>query len=193
MPFDASIFLLNSLSFHSLSTLKGIFETSPLSVVLAICESTPATGGMIERTEDSEMIVKENTKEHVNSAATAAGIFRAILATDSEIDREKEHFWVIGVNAKNAIKFIDMVSLGTLMSSLIHPREVYRLAVSKGVASIICGHNHPSGDPAPSRDDIAVTERLKKAGEILGINVLDHVIIGNDGGEFISLKEQGIL
>lgn len=161
--------------------------------MLAICESTPATGGMIERKEESEMIVKENTKERVNGAAAAAGVFRAILATDSEIDQDKEHFWIIGVNAKNAIKFIDLVSLGTLTASLIAPREVFRLAVNRGVASIICGHNHPSGDPTPSRDDIAVTERLKKAGEILGIQVLDHVIIGNAGGPFASLKEQGIL
>ena len=87
------------------------------------------------------MIVKENTKERINSASAAAGVFRAILDTESEIDKDREHFWIIGVNAKNAIKFIDLVSLGTLTGSLIHPREVFRLAVSKGVASIIAGHN----------------------------------------------------
>jgi len=139
------------------------------------------------------MIVKENTKQRVSSAVEVAGVLSSILHTESEIDRDKEHFWIIGVNAKNVIKFIDMVSLGTLMASLVHPREVFRLAVLKGgIASVIAGHNHPSGDPAPSRDDIAVTERLKKAGDILGIALLDHVIIGSDG-QFASLKEQGIL
>jgi DNA repair protein RadC len=142
--------------------------------------------------EERAMIVKENTKQKVNSAFEVSRILSAILEMDSEIDRDKEHFWIIGLNTKNAIKFIDLVSLGTLTSSIVHPREVFRLAVNRGVASIIAGHNHPSGDPAPSRDDIAVTERLKKAGEILGIAVLDHVIIGSDG-QFTSLKEQGIL
>jgi DNA repair protein RadC len=162
--------------------------------VLAICESTPATGGMVleKEREDRAMIVKENTKQKVNSAFEVSRVLSAILDMDSEIDRDKEHFWIIGLNTKNAIKFIDMVSLGTLTASIVHPREVFRLAVNRGVASIIAGHNHPSGDPAPSRDDIAVTERLKKAGEILGIAVLDHVIIGSDG-QFTSLKEQGIL
>ncbi len=139
------------------------------------------------------MIIKENTNEKVNNSNEVAEVLRAILQHDSDIEQEKEHFWVIGLNAKNAIKFIDLVSLGTLTGSLIHPRETFRLAVMKGVASIVCGHNHPSGDPTPSRDDIAVTERLKKAGEVLGIQVLDHVIIGNGGGPFVSLKEQGIL
>jgi len=122
-----------------LSTLKGIFEASPLSGVLAICESTPATGGMIER-RTHKMIVKENTKQKVNSAAEVAEVLRAILHTDSEIDQDKEHFWIIGLNTKNAIKFIDLVSLGTLTASLIHPRETFRLAVMRGCASVICGH-----------------------------------------------------
>ncbi len=142
--------------------------------------------------EDRAMIVKENTKQRVSSASEVAEVLSAILHTENEIDQDKEHFWIIGVNAKNVIKFIDLVSLGTLTASLISPREVFRLAVNRGIASLIAGHNHPSGDPTPSRDDIAVTERLKKAGEILGIQVLDHVIIGSDG-QFISLKEQSIL
>ncbi|HBR17588.1 MAG TPA: hypothetical protein DD725_08295 [Deltaproteobacteria bacterium] len=138
------------------------------------------------------MIVKENTREKVNSSFEVSKVLSAILEMDSEIDKDKEHFWVIGLNAKNVIKFIDLVSLGTLTNALIHPREVFRLAVNRGVASIIAGHNHPSGDPTPSRDDIAITERLKSAGDILGIQVLDHVIIGA-GGEYISLKEKGLL
>ena len=137
------------------------------------------------------MLIKKK-RENLNSAHAVAVVLRKILDTESEIDRSKEHFWTIGLNVKNVTEFIDLVSLGTLTGSLVHARETYRLAVVKGVAAIICGHNHPSNDPAPSRDDIAITERLKQAGEVLGIQLLDHVIIGNNGG-YTSLKEQGLL
>lgn len=138
------------------------------------------------------MIIKENTGETVSNASEVAKVLMAILAKDSEIDRDKEHLWSIGLSTKNAIKFIDLVSLGTLTNSLVGAREVFRLAVKKGVASIICVHNHPSGDPTPSRDDIAITERLKSAGDVLGISLIDHVIIG-DNGRFVSLKERGVI
>ncbi len=137
------------------------------------------------------MLIKKK-RENLNSAHAVAVVLRKILETESEIDRSKEHFWTIGLNVKNVTEFVDLVSLGTLTGSLVHARETYRLAVMKGVAAIICGHNHPSGDPAPSRDDIAITERLKQAGDVLGIQLLDHVIIGNNGG-YTSLKEQGML
>jgi DNA repair protein RadC len=138
------------------------------------------------------MILKENTREKVSGAGDVAKVLTAILDTEGELDRDKEHFWALGLSVKNTIKFIDLVSLGTLSNSLVHPREVFRLAVSRGVASIIVGHNHPSGDTTPSREDIAVTEKLKSAGEILGIKLLDHVIIG-EGGAWTSLLEKGYL
>ena len=141
------------------------------------------------------MIVKESKRggEILSSAKAVADLISSVLAMESEFDQEREHFWTIGLNAKNRVQFIDLVSLGSLTGSLIHPRETFRLAVSRGVASILVAHNHPSGDPTPSRDDIAVTGRLKSAGDILGIQLLDHVIIGNDSGQFISLKEQGVV
>jgi len=138
------------------------------------------------------MIIQENTMEQVSNACDVAKLLQAILTTENPFDQEKEHFWVIGVTVRNTIKFVDLVSLGTLNASLIHPRETFRLAILKGVASIICGHNHPSNDPSPSRDDLIITERLKAAGEILGIKVLDHIILGN-AGEHISLLEKGYL
>lgn len=140
------------------------------------------------------MIIKESKRggEIISNAQAVSNIVNEILNMESEIDRDREHFFCIGLNAKNKVQFIDLVSLGTLTGSLVHPRETFRLAVSKGIASIVVAHNHPSGDTTPSRDDIAVTERLKKAGEILGIQVLDHVITGSDT-QFTSLKEQGIL
>ena len=138
------------------------------------------------------MIIRENTRETVSNASEVVRVLRAILAEDSEIDRDKEHLWSVGLNTKNVIKFVDLVSLGTLTGSLVGPREFFRLAVKKGVASLICIHNHPSGDPTPSRDDLVVTQRLKSAGDILGITLLDHVIIG-DNQRFVSLKERGDL
>ena len=87
----------------------------------------------------------------------------------------------MGLNAKNNIQDIELVSLGTLHSSLVHPRETFRLAVMKGVASLILVHNHPSGDPEPSEDDIDITKRLVEGGKILGIQVIDHIIIAGKG------------
>ncbi len=104
---------------------------------------------------------------------------------------KKELFISILLDVKNRLIREFKVSEGTLTNSLIHPREAFKEAVKESAASVIFVHNHPSGDPTPSRDDITITERLKSAGEIIGISVLDHVIIGD--GKYISLKEKGIL
>ena len=139
------------------------------------------------------MIIKECKRgELLSSSKAVSDLLKSILNMESEIDQDREHFWVIGLNAKNRLLFIDLASLGVLTGSLVSPMNVFRLAISRGVASVIVGHNHPSGDPTPSRDDIAVSERLKKAGEILGVSLLDHVIIGSDE-QFVSLREKGIL
>jgi len=138
------------------------------------------------------MIVKENTGEKISSSSDVVRELSEILELGNEVDRDKEHFWIIGLNTKNAVKFIDLVSLGTLSASIVRPREVFRLAVMKGTASIIAGRNQPNGDPAPSSEDVAVTERLKEAGDILGITLLDHVIVGYSG-RFVSLKDNGVL
>ena len=138
------------------------------------------------------MFIKYMIGEKVDCSMDASKVLRAILEAEDKTDRDKEHFWVIGLTTKNAIRFIELVSLGTLTSSLIHPRETFRCAISQGICSIVVGHNHPSGDPTPSRDDIAITKRLKAAGEIIGIELLDHVIIG-EKHRFVSLKELGHL
>lgn len=137
------------------------------------------------------MIVRENLSIKLEDAEKVAQLLRDILEIESDIDRGKEHFWVIGLDLKNRVLFVDLCSLGTLDRNLVHPREVFRLAVNKGVARIIVGHNHPSGDPEPSHADITLTERLAKAGDILGISLLDHVIIGHDS--FVSLAERRYL
>lgn len=121
-----------------------------------------------------------------------AEVMSSILRGEDDIDRDKEHFWVIGLSVKLSILYIELVSLGTLTSALIHPRETFRRAIAKGAASIVCVHNHPSGDLEPSSDDLKVTDKLRDAGEIVGIKLIDHIIIANDGG-FMSIKERGIL
>jgi len=103
----------------------------------------------------------------------------------------KEHFVCLFLNTKNQVIARETLSVGTLNASLVHPREVFRAAIKRGCASIICIHNHPSGDPTPSPEDIALTRRLHEAGSLIGIDVLDHIIIGD--GRFVSLKEQGYL
>lgn len=102
---------------------------------------------------------------------------------------DREHFKVMLLNTKNHCISIETISIGTLNASLVHPREVFKLAVKKSAASIILAHNHPSGDSKPSKEDIEITKRLIEAGKILGIEVLDHLILGN--GNFTSLKERG--
>jgi len=103
----------------------------------------------------------------------------------------KEHFIVIYLNAKNKIIKKETISIGTLNSSLVHPREVFQPAVGESAASVILVHNHPSGDLEPSQDDLALTKRLCEAGKIMGIEVLDHIIIGTKG--FLSLKERNLM
>ena len=137
------------------------------------------------------MIISENTKEKITSPNAAARIMTTILQTESEIDKDKEHFWVIGLNTQNIIKYIELVSLGCLNKNLVHPREIYRLAISQGVSSIIGIHNHPSGSVEESNEDVALTTQLIEAGKILGIELLDHIIIGgNEPDNFKSLKIQ---
>lgn len=106
-------------------------------------------------------------------------------------DLKKEVFRCAMLDAKNRIVKDCSVSEGTLTNSLIHPREAFRDAIREAAASVIFVHNHPSGDPSPSREDISTTERLVKAGEIVGIKVLDHVIIGD--GAFSSMMEKGYI
>lgn len=101
----------------------------------------------------------------------------------------KEHFTCLFLNTKNHLIFREVVSIGSPNAAIVHPREVFRAAIKRFSASLICAHNHPSGDSTPSSEDIILTKRLKEAGEIIGIEVLDHVIIG--GSRFCSLKEHG--
>lgn len=102
-----------------------------------------------------------------------------------------EKFGILTLTTKNEVAGVHVLSMGSLNASIIHPREVFKAAILNNASSIVCFHNHPSGDPAPSQEDIMVTKRLLKASEIIGIDLLDHVVFGD--GRFCSLKEKGYM
>lgn len=115
----------------------------------------------------------------------------AELIMESMRHLKQECLKVIMLNTKNIVITIKDISVGSLNSSIVHPREVFCEAIKRSSASIIISHNHPSGDPAPSSEDISLTHRIKECGKLIGIELLDHIIIGN--GCYVSLKEKGIL
>jgi DNA repair protein RadC len=116
---------------------------------------------------------------------------RQVFETFSFLMKEtKEMFLTLHLDGKNRIIAMDVVSIGSLNQSIVHPRSVFQTALLSNAASIICAHQHPSGDPSPSSEDISITRRLKEAGEIMGIRVLDHIIVGD--GDYISFVERGL-
>src|SRR5262245_21591825 len=102
---------------------------------------------------------------------------------------DREEFVVLLLDAKSKLLGFHVVSVGSLTSSLVHPREVYKIAILGNAAAIILLHNHPSGDPTPSAEDLHITQRLCQIGEVLGIRVLDHVVIGD--GRYVSFVDDG--
>lgn len=136
-------------------------------------------------------VVKESSllygKRKISSPSDAVEIGRSMLDGS---DREK--LLLCCLNTKNEPTNLNIVSIGSLNSSIVHPREVFKLAILGNSASIILFHNHPSGDTTPSKEDINITERIKEAGKIIGIELIDHIILG-DGNKYTSLKEKGII
>jgi len=102
----------------------------------------------------------------------------------------KEHFIVLHLDGKNRISCFDRVSVGSLNQSIVHPREIFKTACAVSAASLVLIHNHPSGDPAPSGEDITITRRIKEAGDLMGIKLLDHIIIGES---YMSFVERGLI
>jgi len=121
----------------------------------------------------------------ISSPADVDGLLRGRIA-----NHDRENFVAVLLNTKNEVIEFPTISVGTLSASLVHPREVFKPAIRASAASVVLAHNHPSGMVDPSRDDREVTKRLVSAAEIIGIEVLDHVILG-DG--YFSMKEQGML
>lgn len=105
---------------------------------------------------------------------------------------KREHFIVVLLTSRHTVLGIETISVGSLNASIVHPREVFRAAIVASAASMILAHNHPSGDISPSDDDIEITNRLADTGRLVGIEVLDHIIVGGNGS-FLSFKEKGLL
>ena len=137
------------------------------------------------------MVLRETPSRRVRSPADVVATWKEEVLKDPYFDPDKEHFYVFGLDGRNNLKVIDRATVGILDASLVHPREVFRKAIAAAVAAVTLAHNHPSGDPSPSSEDIRITRQLVEAGKILDISVLDHVIIGDH--THLSMREQGLV
>ncbi len=126
--------------------------------------------------------------EHIHHSKDAAALVRQHLA---HVDRE--HFVTLLLNRKNAVIGITTVSVGSLTTSVVSPREVFKAAILANAAAIVCAHNHPSGDPQPSPEDKELTARLVQGGKLLGIPVIDHIIVGDGTPDYFSFADRGLL
>ncbi len=127
----------------------------------------------------------------VTTPETVYQILLTALKREDAIDQTKEHFWVLLLNTRHRLIKFDLVCVGGLVSAVIHPREVFVRAILCSAASIIIAHNHPSNDPTPTPEDIALTRELQQAGRILRIEVTDHVIVAET--EYVSLKRDNLM
>ncbi len=127
-------------------------------------------------------------QRQIRSSVDASMILHTYLA-----DVDREHFVVLLLDQKNKVLGIHTVSIGSLTASVVHPRETFKIAILANCAHIVLGHNHPSGDPQPSREDRTLTARLVEAGKLLGISVRDHIVIGDGTGKYFSFADEGLL
>lgn len=166
--------LLSEATIEELTAIKGIGNAKGI-VILAALE----LGRRIQRYKPEECYIIKSPEDGAD------------YVMEEMRNLNQEHLVVLFLNTKNQIIHRQTIFIGSLNASIVHPREIFREAVKRSAASIICAHNHPSGDPSPSQEDIHVTRRLVEAGKIMGIELLDHLVIGNNS--FTSLKEKGYL
>jgi DNA repair protein RadC len=138
-----------------------------------------------------ELAKRENleTDEENFDIKNPEAVCKLISSTIKE--KAKEHFKLILLNSRNKKIGISTISIGTLTTSLVHPREVFKEALAHSAASVILAHNHPSGDPEPSEDDLKITRKLVESGKILGVEVIDHIIVGKNN--HYSFREKGLI
>lgn len=164
---------LATASLQELCTVRGMGKTKAIQLLAAF-----ELGKRLQATSFPQ-------DEPLNSPQEVA---RYLLPRLSFLSQE--HFLTLHLNTKNRLLGMETITIGTLDSSLVHPREVFKGAIRQSSAALILAHNHPSGDPQPSKEDLHLTRRLKESGELLGIPILDHVIIGNQN--YYSMKEEGL-
>ncbi len=134
-------------------------------------------------------LVRERTVEHYGTLRSSTDVCQFLREYLAGVDRE--HFVELMLDKKNRVIGLNTVSVGSLDSSIVHPREVFKPAILSNAAALIFGHNHPSGDPAPSPEDRVLTKRLVEGGKLLGIQVLDHIIVGD--GRYYSFADDSAL
>ena len=166
--------LLKEASVEELTVIKGIGEAKAIQILASV-----ELGRRINNLNDQDRYVIRSPEDGANYCMEEMRFL------------SQEHFVCLYLNTKNQVLQKTTVFIGSLNASIVHPREVFKEAFKRSAASIICLHNHPSGDPSPSREDIEVTKRLVECGKIIGIEVLDHIIIGD--GQITSFIERGIL
>lgn len=164
--------LLTDASLDEMMMLKGIGEAKAIQILAAV-----ELGRRISNLCFDERYVIRSPEDCANYCMNDMRFLT------------QEHFVCLYLNTKNQILHKQTIFIGSLNASIVHPREVFKEAFRRSAASIICVHNHPSGDPTPSREDIEVTKRLSECGKIIGIDLLDHIIIGEK--KYVSLKEKG--
>lgn len=166
--------LLKDATIEEITSIKGIGSVKAIQVLAAL-----ELGRRISRLTFEDRYVIRSPEDGANYMMEEMRFLT------------QEHFVCLYLNTKNQVLHKQTIFVGSLNASIVHPREVYKEAFRRSAASIICFHNHPSGDPSPSMEDIEVTKRLCECGKIIGIELLDHLIIGDK--KFVSLKEKGYL
>ncbi|OJV93812.1 MAG: hypothetical protein BGO39_15705 [Chloroflexi bacterium 54-19] len=136
------------------------------------------------------MIVLREGQIEVTAPTVTAKLLQGLHKKLDVLEQDKEHFYVIYLNSRLKIIAVEINSIGTVNASIVHPREVFRRAIIENSVQLIVAHNHPSEDCAPSEADIQITQRLQKAGEIVGIEIIDHIIFGQT--TYFSFKEEEI-
>lgn len=136
-------------------------------------------------------VIRENTASERIEIGSPEDVAALEFIKEELVSSDREKFMCIHLNIKHVVLSYEIISIGSLNSSVVHPRETLKGAILSNAAAIILAHNHPSSDVEPSPEDIAVTKRLVDAGNILGIQILDHLIFGGNG--FVSLKERGVM
>ena len=164
---------LTGVKLEQLTEIKGIGKCKAAQILAAI-----EIGKRINRW-------RADDKVRITSPMVIAN-----LVMDEMRYLDKEHFNVALLDTKNQVLSIENISIGTLNASIVHPRDVFSIAIKKNANAIILLHNHPSGDPQPSNEDINITHRLSDVGNLVGIKVLDHIIIGDN--RYVSFKEKNL-